>query len=658
MTLADTPPPSRRALRAARMEASGSAKGPEGPDKAPKEPVVDGAPAGSGEGLIDSVPDAATPAHPASDADRAAATPPAPSAPVSAPATRDEPFVAPPRSAPPVGASAGSVFGAPSPVNTDSGPLGLEELFGLDSPEEAPATASAPRPHYSRTSAPEPVFAFTASAAPVSPTAPADSVPAAEPTLTMPPAVEPHTDAVTAPETLPAGGDEEPPDRKRIALAWVDETTVALGGRVGPDLATATSPYVPVENDLLADPPRRSPFRPGVLVPAGVTAAFIGAYAATTLLWPLHAVAPTVESIQVDSVPAAATAMPWPGAGSAAVAVRGVGTAASSADAVPMASITKIVTALVVLEEMPLAPGEQGPEFRFGWGDRNQYWNYRWNGESALDVPVGGTLTQYQLLEGMLIGSANNYADRLAGNLWPSDAVFANAAMRWLTAHGVEGITVVEPTGMDPGNTATPESLLVLADKALANPVIAEIVAKPSVELPGAGLVENTNGLLADPGVIGIKTGTLDTWNLLSAKNLTIGDTTVRVTASVLGQPDDATRLEASRALYAQLEQELQPRPSVNAGTTAGIVQTKWGEQVDIVTAADAGVILWNGGVASVSSTFSLGDSREKGDTVGTLSVEGPLNSTEVELELAEEIEGPSAWWRLTHPLELFGLSG
>src|SRR5690606_29547064 len=154
-------------------------------------------------------------------------------------------------------------------------------------------------------------------------------------------------------------------------------------------------------NDLLADPPRRSPFRPGVLVPAGVTAAFIGAYAATTLLWPLHAVAPTVESIQVDSVPAAATAMPWPGAGSAAVAVRGVGTAASSADAVPMASITKIVTALVVLEEMPLAPGEQGPEFRFGWGDRNQYWNYRWNGESALDVPVGGTLTQYQLLEGM-----------------------------------------------------------------------------------------------------------------------------------------------------------------------------------------------------------------------------------------------------------------
>jgi len=619
VTLADTPPPSRRALRAARMEAPGSAKGPERPDKTAKEHD----PGGPGDSAMEG----------------------------------DERVVAPPMSAPPVGSSAESVFGAASPVGSDSGPLGLDELFGLDPADEPPPAAAAPRPHYSRASAPEPVLAFTA-AAPASPTAPVESVPSAEPTLTMAPAVEPQPGESTATQTLPPEDDEAPADRKRVALAWVDETTVALGGRVGPDLATATSPYVPVENDLLANPPRRSPFRAGVLVPAGVTAAVLGAYAATTLLWPLYAVAPTVESIQVDSAPAAAAAMPWPSVGSAAVSVRGIGSATSSADAVPMASITKVVTALVVLEEMPLAPGEQGPEFRFGPGDRDQYWNYRWNGESALDVPVGGALTQYQLLEGMLIGSANNYADRLAGNLWPSDSLFADAAMRWLSAHGVEGITVVEPTGMDPGNTATPEALLVLADKALANPVIAEIVAKPSVELPGAGLVENTNGLLADPGVIGIKTGTLDIWNLLSAKNLTIDETTVRVTASVLGQPDDAARLEASRALYAQLEQELQPRPSVTAGATAGIVQTEWGEQVDIVTAADASVILWNGGVATLNSTFSIGDSREQGDTVGTLSVEGPLNATEVELQLAEEIEGPSPWWRLTHPLELFGLSG
>ena len=111
---------------------------------------------------------------------------------------------------------------------------------------------------------------------------------------------------------------------------------------------------------------------------------------------------------------------------------------------------------------------------RFTFGDSLQYWNYLRNGESALDVPAGGSLTQYQLLEGMLIGSANNYADRLASNLWPSDRVYADAANAWLESHGVSGVRVVEPTGIDTRNRATPEGLLTLAEKAMANPVIAE----------------------------------------------------------------------------------------------------------------------------------------------------------------------------------------
>lgn len=157
----------------------------------------------------------------------------------------------------------------------------------------------------------------------------------------------------------------------------------------------------------------------------------------------------------------------------------------------------------------------------------------------------------YQMLEGILIGSANNYADRLASYLYPTDAVFADAAASWLDRHGISGLTIVEPTGIDERNSASAEALIPLAQRALANPVVAEIVAKQSVELPGAGLVTNTNGLLADPGVVGIKTGTLDRWSLLSAKNITVAETPITLYAAVLGQPDDETRLAASRALYA-----------------------------------------------------------------------------------------------------------
>ena len=450
------------------------------------------------------------------------------------------------------------------------------------------------------------------------------------------------------------------PRAPRQAFGWVDERTVAQTALAPRDLSAAATSYITVDADLLARAPRRSPFRAGVLVPILVILAIVGGYSGTTLLWPLHAVAPEIEAIQVDSAPSPVAALTFPAQGSAAVSVAGFGApVASGQDAVPIASITKLVTALVVLEEMPLAVGEQGPEYRFTASDRTQYRAYRNRGESALDVPVGGTLTEYQLLEGVLISSANNYADRLASGLWPSDAVYASAARSWLEKHGVPGVTVVEPTGIDPRNTASAASLLVLMEKAVANPVIAEILAKPTTDLPGAGTITTTNGMLADAGVIGGKTGTLRAdHNLVAAKNVMIGETPVRLYGAVLGQADDAGRVEALRALFAQIEAELQTEPSVPAGTTVGVIDTEWGEHIEVKTASDAAVVLWNGITGTVSTDLSLGDDRDEGDEVGALSVTGPVNASTVDVVLTDEIEPPTPWWRLTHPLELFGLAG
>lgn len=449
------------------------------------------------------------------------------------------------------------------------------------------------------------------------------------------------------------------PGMSKVAFSWVDEASLSQTVLAPRDPGAVGRPAVAIGPDLLAKAPRRSPWRAGVLVPIAIILFLFGGYAATTLLWPLTAVAPTIEAVKVDPVPAAVTTPAWPVEGSGAVAVSGFdGVVASTQDAAPIASITKVVTALLVLDEMPLAVGEQGPEFRFTSSDRQAYWGYRSRGESSLDVPVGGSLSEYQLLEGMLIGSANNYADRLASNLWPNDAVYASAANSWLAAHGVPGITIAEPTGFDKRNTASAAALIPLAQKALANPVIAEIVAKAQVDLPGAGRVENTNKLLADPGVIGVKTGSLDDFNLLAAKDVTVGDTPVRLYAAVLGQPDDKGRVEATRALFTQLESELQVEPSVAVGTKVGTVETAWGDRADVVTDADASVVLWNGAAGTVVTDLALGDHRDSGDTVGSLTVKGPLNRATVDVSLTGDIEPPTAWWRLTHPLELFGLAG
>ncbi len=244
----------------------------------------------------------------------------------------------------------------------------------------------------------------------------------------------------------------------------------------------------------------------------------------------------------------------WPASGAAAFAVGDGEIVASSNAALPMASVSKVVTALLVLEARPLEVGQQGGDYWFTEQWNREYEEYLARGESALKVPVDGMLTQHQLLQGMLIGSACNYADILVESIWGDQAAFATAAAEYLEDRGIDGITMVEATGIDPRNTATATALIEVGRLALAHPVIAEIVATAEVDLPGAGRVENTNELLADPGVVGLKTGTLDGSNLLSAKEIPAGGETARVWAVVLGQPDDEARFSASRELYASIE--------------------------------------------------------------------------------------------------------
>ena len=439
------------------------------------------------------------------------------------------------------------------------------------------------------------------------------------------------------------------------ALTWVDPADIAAQSPV----ASLDQRARPEAGASLLRGARLRPAiaRPGVLAPFGILLGLVAAYAGTTLLWPLHEVAPTVAAVEFATTPAPAASVSWPAQGSAGVGIAGMSSAASAPDAVSIASITKVVSSLMVLDRMPLALGEQGPEFTFDRQDNLEYWEYRRSDQSSLDVPVGGVLTEYQMLQGTLLGSANNYIDRLADEIWGSDAEFARAAQEWLGARGLSGITVVNPSGFDEQNVATPEALVALGEYAMQNPVFAEIVGTASVNLPGAGTVSNTNGMLADVGVVGIKTGTLVGWNLLTAKDVTVGETTVHLYAAVLDQQDDAQRLAATRSLFSEMEAALIAQaPAVAAGTVVGQVQTEWGETVDVITGDDAQVVLWAGAGATATPDFALADARDQDAAVGTLTTAGPLDTATTQLTLADDIIGPSPWWRLTHPFELFGI--
>ncbi|MGB4135600.1 MAG: D-alanyl-D-alanine carboxypeptidase, partial [Microbacterium sp.] len=472
--------------------------------------------------------------------------------------------------------------------------------------------------------------------APITPSVDLEPAPTADPAVTSADSGSDRAAAPTGPEPDPTeqAPAVEPPSaawadatRQPTALAWVDDDAVATGSITTVLDEQSASP---APADLLSDARLRPGWlRPRVLVPSCLIAGLAAAYCATTLLWPLDNVAPQVKTTAVHIDPAPAAAIAWPGVGTAAVAVQGIGTVSSSTDESPIASITKVVSSSLVLEERPLQPGEQGPSFEFTYQDSLDYWEYRVSDQSALDVPVDGTLTEYQLLQGTLLGSANNYIDRLSKEIWGSDAAFSDAAAKWLHDQGIDDISIATPSGFDERNLATPAALIRLGEVAMRNPVFAEIVGTKSVTLPGAGLVENTNTLLAeDPGIVGIKTGTMtdDFWNLLTAKDVTANGQSVRLYAAVLGQPDDAARVEATRSLYAQVQKALDEQsPAVPAGTRVGTVTTEWGAQSDIVTDDDARVVLWDGATATASVALGLiaktvGERQDAGAKAGTLT--------------------------------------
>ncbi|RCS58752.1 hypothetical protein [Microbacterium sp. JB110] len=481
-----------------------------------------------------------------------------------------------------------------------------------------------------------------------------------EPTVAMPVA-EVSTVAMDATMIDPAGAaadeqrdeqrDEAPSERP--ALAWVSTADIVANDRA------PRKPKTDGEPEPLVRQRRRSAWP--VLAPILTAVVLAGVYVGSCAAWPLDNVTPTVEKVALESPEGPTLEPQWPEDGGAAVAAVGHtgDVASSSSDERPMASITKLVSVLMVLDQQPLESGEQGPSYAFTWDDQNAYWGYASRGESRLEVPVDGSLTQYQMLQGVLLGSANNWIDRLVIETFGSIEEFAAQAPAWLEDNGLTSMTVVQPSGIDWDNTSSPADVARLGALALEHPVVAEIVQQKEVELPGAGLVENSNPLIDDEGVVGLKTGTLlNNSNLVVAKEVDSAGETVTVVASILGQPDNVGRDIVARTLLEDATAAVTESTLVVPGETiVGSVTTAWGESADLVTPEDLSLVLWDGDSAEITTTFSDVLGRSAGDEVGDVSASGSFVDASVRVDLSGDISGPELGWRLTHPLELLGLS-
>jgi D-alanyl-D-alanine carboxypeptidase (penicillin-binding protein 5/6) len=178
----------------------------------------------------------------------------------------------------------------------------------------------------------------------------------------------------------------------------------------------------------------------------------------------------------------------------------------------PMASVTKVMTALVVLDGGKLDLQIRVPQAAF-----NYAWKY--GGETAALRP-GDKLTVQELLEALLLPSGADAAYTLANAYGPGLNAFIARMNATAAQMGLTHTRFTSPDGLPyPTETATystPSDLLALGLAAMRFPVFRSIVAQQFFHLPKAPghhqyWWDNTNDLVSSyQGAVGIKDGYTD----------------------------------------------------------------------------------------------------------------------------------------------------
>lgn len=342
-----------------------------------------------------------------------------------------------------------------------------------------------------------------------------------------------------------------------------------------------------------------------------------------------------------------------PADGSAVVSVVGLGTLGESGpvQARPIASVTKIMTAYVLLKDHPLNPGESGPVVEITQADADRFWVMVSQDQSVQPVNAGQVLTELQLLQGMLIPSANNYAEIAAK--WDAGSVdaFVQKMNAEAQALGMTNTKYVDVSGYLSGTVSTAQDQLLVARAAMANPVFASTVSMKEVRLPTAGTVSNVNEILGVDGIVGIKTGYTEEagGNLAFAARREAAGQTIDVVGVVLGQDGHAGAFAATRTILNSLNNNLQVVRVVPAGQPVGQADPPWGGAVDLIVNEDVNMLVWPG--MTMQTTIEIEkvpSSGKAGDQVGWLNVKVGEQEKRVPLVLAKDLGGPGIAWKLT----------
>ncbi|WP_432249109.1 D-alanyl-D-alanine carboxypeptidase family protein [Streptomyces sanyensis] len=419
--------------------------------------------------------------------------------------------------------------------------------------------------------------------------------------------------------------------------------------------------------DLLAEltntpPPPETPARTVVRrikIWTPLVALLLIAFAIAQALRPLPTPALTLSADAEYSFEGGKPTLPWPGEGQGQIAVSGLGVVGQFGEEkpVPIASVTKTMTAYIIMRDHPFKRGEEGEKIPVDALAEKEGGYDATNDESTLNtVKEGDTLSVKDALSAIMIPSANNVARLVARWDAGSEEAFVKKMNDTAKELGMTNTTYTDPSGLDAATVSTAADQVKLGQALVKNKAMVDITRQQEWYDPSGKRHSNYNTLMPRNGAIGIKTGstTKAGGNLLFAAYKDIGGSTQTIVGAVLGQhkPSILETVNAvSEEVLVATRETLQARTVVKKGDVVGHVDDGLGGLTPVVATKDLTVVGWSG--LTVRSGITDGGRKvpgtaEAGTVVGSLTAGSGAGTISVPVALQRDLVEPGFGPRLT----------
>jgi len=377
----------------------------------------------------------------------------------------------------------------------------------------------------------------------------------------------------------------------------------------------------------------------------------VGIYVIFALTRPMPVLTATAEAI---SSPTLTGNFSWPSYGESAVGAQGYGLLAHQNEQAskPIASIAKTILTLAVLKEKPLNLDEQGPTITITQGDIDIYKNIVSQNGSNIPIAIGENLTEYQALQAILIASADNVAETLA--IWAFGSIdnYLAYANKMVADMGLAETHIADASGLSAQTVSSAKNLIIIGEKFLENPVLAQIANQLEAGLPVAGKVKNYNTLLGENGVIGIKTGTTPEAGgcLLFAYTSQINSKDSIIIGAIMGASTRYAVLNDTINFIKNNANNFKYEEILKENQVVGSITLPWGNKVNVVTQKSYSLLMVPGLKPEINISFNQIDKPQiKGYSVGTIDIKYNNQIVSIPAVLETSITNSPFWWKLLH---------